>query len=323
MPRSPVRELPLVAICTPVFNGERYLVEAMDSVQAQTYPNIVHCVSDNASTDGTAAILERYRSSRIPVIVSRSPQTVPIIPNWNRAFSLAPPDVAYLRILCADDRIEPTCVEKTVAVMERHPQAGVANAAEWYGDRVEDWKWPAGKEVVDGPDIVRAYFRSQIGITAPQTLFRATHVREAPGAFFDETMINGDMDAWLAVALRSAAVYVHEPLAFTRLHEESMTTKTQRDLKYHWPEWVAYLRRYGPAVFSQDELEDLRDRFRRRYTRQMLRWMAGRRMDLVRYHADKLAFFGQKVTGKDVIDAVATWPLEKVGLLKPWSGYPY
>lgn len=314
---------PLVAICTPVYNGERYLAEAMDSVQAQTYPNLVHCVSDNASTDGTAAILERYRSGRVPLIVSRGSETVPVIPNWNRAFALAPPEAGYIRILCADDRLEPACVEKMAAVLERHPRAGVANAAEWYGDRIEDWNWPKDRDFLEGSDAVRAYFRSDIGITAPQTMFRAGDVRAASGRFFDETLLNGDMDAWLRVVSGSAAAYVHEPLAFTRLHDQSMTTKTQHELKYHWPEWVAYLRRYGPAVFSEREMADIHHRFRRRYTRQMMRWAARRRMDLVRYHAVSLARFGQKVTAKDVAEAVATWPLEKIGLVKPWSGYPY
>src|ERR1700731_169502 len=49
---------PLVAITTPVYNGERYLGETMACVQAQTYPNLVHLVVDNASTDRSAEIID-------------------------------------------------------------------------------------------------------------------------------------------------------------------------------------------------------------------------------------------------------------------------
>ncbi len=49
---------PPVAVVTPVLNGEEFLAETMDSVQAQTYPNLVHIVLDNASTDATAQIVE-------------------------------------------------------------------------------------------------------------------------------------------------------------------------------------------------------------------------------------------------------------------------
>ena len=45
---SDADRVPLVAIATPVYNGAEYLADTMACVQAQTYPNLVHCVLDNA-----------------------------------------------------------------------------------------------------------------------------------------------------------------------------------------------------------------------------------------------------------------------------------
>ena len=58
----------------------------MDSVQNQTWPNLVHVVLDNNSTDGTARIIENYRDAAIPVLAFRNDTTVPIKENWNAAF---------------------------------------------------------------------------------------------------------------------------------------------------------------------------------------------------------------------------------------------
>ena len=51
---------PLVSVLTPVFNGEPYLVQAIESVLAQTYTNWEYVLVDNASTDRTAEIIQRY-----------------------------------------------------------------------------------------------------------------------------------------------------------------------------------------------------------------------------------------------------------------------
>src|SRR5262245_47159032 len=51
---------PLISCVVPVYNGERYLREALDSIQAQTYRPIEIIVADDGSTDGTAAVAAEY-----------------------------------------------------------------------------------------------------------------------------------------------------------------------------------------------------------------------------------------------------------------------
>ena len=61
---------PLVAILTPVYNWASFLAETMACVQAQTYPNLVHIVLDNASTDATPEIINRYSGGRVPILTT-------------------------------------------------------------------------------------------------------------------------------------------------------------------------------------------------------------------------------------------------------------
>ena len=53
---------PLVSIVLPVYNGERYLKEAIESVLSQTYENIELIIVNDASTDNTAEIIREYVS---------------------------------------------------------------------------------------------------------------------------------------------------------------------------------------------------------------------------------------------------------------------
>jgi len=53
---------PIVSCIVPVFNGEAYLREALDSILEQTYPALEVIVADDGSTDGTAAIVASYRN---------------------------------------------------------------------------------------------------------------------------------------------------------------------------------------------------------------------------------------------------------------------
>ncbi|MBL8515265.1 MAG: glycosyltransferase, partial [Betaproteobacteria bacterium] len=55
--------LPLVTLGVPVYNGEKFLEETLDCLAAQTYGNIEILIADNASTDGTAEICQRYQAA--------------------------------------------------------------------------------------------------------------------------------------------------------------------------------------------------------------------------------------------------------------------
>lgn len=73
---------PLVTLALPVRNGAPLLREAIDSMLAQDYPNIEILISDNASTDETAAILQDYQSCYPTIRVLRQPTTVPAVENF-------------------------------------------------------------------------------------------------------------------------------------------------------------------------------------------------------------------------------------------------
>ena len=69
-PRPRTGRSPLVSVVTPVYNGERFLRECIESVLAQTYQHWDYTIVDNSSTDQTSEIAREYaaRDSRIRVL---------------------------------------------------------------------------------------------------------------------------------------------------------------------------------------------------------------------------------------------------------------
>jgi len=113
---------PRVSIGMPVYNGEKYIRYAIDSVLAQTFQDYELVICDNASTDGTEAICRAYAEKDSRVRYHRNPQNLGAGPNYNLAFELAQsPD--YFKWLAHDDVIEPTFLEKCIEALDAAPYA--------------------------------------------------------------------------------------------------------------------------------------------------------------------------------------------------------
>ncbi|MGH8263390.1 MAG: glycosyltransferase family 2 protein [Steroidobacterales bacterium] len=115
---------PLVTIGMPVYNGERFLREALDSVLAQTWRRFLLRISDNGSTDSTPAICAEYarRDSRIDY--RRRDTNRGAVWNFNElARGAATP---YFAWHAADDRAAPGHLEACLAAFEQRPAAVLA-----------------------------------------------------------------------------------------------------------------------------------------------------------------------------------------------------
>jgi glycosyltransferase involved in cell wall biosynthesis len=116
---------PLVSVLVPTFNGAKYLPEALDSILAQSYPNLEIILLDDASTDETPEIAARY-DGRITYV--RQPTNLGIYDNVNVGIARARGDL--VATYHADDVYLPTIVEEQVAFLERHPEVGAVFASD-------------------------------------------------------------------------------------------------------------------------------------------------------------------------------------------------
>jgi glycosyltransferase involved in cell wall biosynthesis len=110
---------PLVTIGLPCYNSERYIAQAIESLLAQTYGNFKLIISDNASTDATGAICQRYAATDSRVEYTRNPANIGLTRNFNRAFTLS--SSKYFKWATADDFSGPEMLADAVAVLEANP----------------------------------------------------------------------------------------------------------------------------------------------------------------------------------------------------------
>lgn len=115
---------PLVSILIPVYNRKNIVSRAIDSALAQTYRNIEIIVCDNASTDGTWDVLQKYAKQDERVKVFRSEINVGPVRNWKECLKHTSGE--YVKYLWSDDAILPTFVETMLRPMQSDPRVGFA-----------------------------------------------------------------------------------------------------------------------------------------------------------------------------------------------------
>jgi hypothetical protein len=116
--------VPRVSIGVPVYNGEKYLASALDSILAQSFTDFEVIISDNASTDRTEQICREYaaRDNRIRYV--RQPQNRGMTWNFSHTVELARGE--YFRWHAHDDSCASTLLQRCVEALDRNPDAVLA-----------------------------------------------------------------------------------------------------------------------------------------------------------------------------------------------------
>jgi glycosyltransferase involved in cell wall biosynthesis len=112
-----------VSIGMPVYNGERFIRQAIDSLLVQDYENFELIISDNASTDTTSNICQRYADRDARIRYFRNETNLGLSPNHKRVFEMARGD--YFKWVAHDDECLPTFLSRCMSVFEEVPQSVV------------------------------------------------------------------------------------------------------------------------------------------------------------------------------------------------------
>jgi glycosyltransferase involved in cell wall biosynthesis len=229
----------------PVYNGERWLREAIESVLDQTYRNFEFLIVDDGSTDGTPRILAEYaaRDDRIRVITQENKG---VSRSLNEALPLARHD--WIAHLDADDLALPNRLERQCDFIEQHP--GVAVAA-CDADYIDERGTTVGRHV--NPFRSRAAVERWLAkgraiyFIHSGVIMRRDVVLEA-GGYRPEFELSHDTDLWNRVAERGRLVLAQpEVLVQYRIHERGMTRHSFLQLarELRWLEACANQRRRG------------------------------------------------------------------------------
>ena len=206
---------PLVTVVVPVYNGETYLKESLDSILAQTYRNCEVIVMDDASTDGTWAVVQSY-GDRICSI--RQPHNKGIYANTNDGIQMAKGE--YVAFYHSDDVYEPTIIEREVEMLEANPSVGVVFCKDLFIDADSQvygrLKLPtelSGNRPLSHTDVLNALLAYKNAfLRCPSCLARKS-VYDTVGPYGqDEFRNTADLDMWLRMSRACQMVVLDEYL---------------------------------------------------------------------------------------------------------------
>lgn len=253
---------PRVTIGVPVYNRERFLPVAIDSLLAQTYADFELIICDNASTDETPDIAREYARKDPRVRYVRNETNIGLPRNFNRVFSLA--DAEYFKWSSSDDYWAPQMLERAVEILDRHPDVVLCypktmlcdqdgNPVEEYEDRLH---------LMD-PDPANRFIQllSTIGLCHQhQGLIRSDRLRRTA---LHQDHVASDRNLLAELTLYGKFYEIPDRLYFRRMHPASSSWRrverghqhayyaATRIEMHHWRGYLAYLRAIRRAPLAR------------------------------------------------------------------------
>lgn len=319
---------PLVTVLTPVYNGEKYLAECIDSVLAQSYSRWEYWIVENRSTDRTREIARAYAERDSRIRLYENPAHVSMPENHNVALRLVSPESRYCKFVHADDWLFPRCLEEMVGLAEKHPSVGVVGAYGLSGERVRWDGLPYPNSVVPGREVCRRTLLGGFYVFGSPTsqLLRADLVRGRalynPNRFHTQLV---DQEVCYELLRSSDFGFVHQVLTYSREHAGSVTSSLS-EVNAAPAAQLKMLIQYGPAYLTEEEY----DRRFRQLMRRYYRFLAAAALQLKRdrafweYHRRALAYLGHPLSvGRMLKEMPAEMLLKLVrglALLRPAAG---
>jgi glycosyltransferase involved in cell wall biosynthesis len=295
---------PLVAVCMPAYNAAAWITEAIESVLAQTCTDFELVVSDNASTDDTAAIARSFDDPRVRV--SSVARKVSPVENHNRSVRLS--SAPYVKFLHADDELLPTCLEEMVGAAQASERVGIVFAPRRVRLEGPDVEWVErfGRShelfeglapVSDGLALFRQLLAARLEhnwVGEPSNVLATRACLREIGLFTPHLFQIADFELWLRSMLRFDVGFVDRELTIYRHHSASVTATNAR-LGRDWLDrlWLYEGLLANPALPAAERgrVRALRNAaLRRALLRSQPRRLARRRFstDLPRYLAYRL-----------------------------------
>ena len=220
MPPAP----PLVSIGLFVYNGERFIDEAIASILNQTFTDFELIISDNASTDQTGEIAQSYALRDKRIRYYRNEKNIGAGRNVRRVYELA--TGKYFKQAAVDDLLEPDFLRQCVEILERDPGCVLVYAAtkeiDENGAFIKNYVTPMRTDSTDPA----ARFRDMMLITCWSYqvfgVMRMSALRQIP---LQGLHVNGDTVLLARMALLGRFHEIPEPL-FVNRHHRGQSSKT-------------------------------------------------------------------------------------------------
>ena len=219
-----MQNFPLVSIICLSYNHEDYVVEALNSVINQTYPNIELLIADDCSTDNSVEIIQNWLQHHPKVHFSVNEKNLGNTKTFNQLAKKAKGD--YIIDLAADDVLLPNCVEKQVSTFRN---SNFSNLGIVYGNLIEIDEngsslrnYYTEEDHPESGDIYKMVIGRTTKICSVSSMVKKS-VFEKLG-YYDENLAYEDLDLWIRASREFDFEYINEVLAYKRETPNSLSS---------------------------------------------------------------------------------------------------
>lgn len=210
----------LISIILPVYNGEKYLRESIDSVIAQSYQNWELLILDDCSTDHSPEVAKEYEGRDGRIHYYRNEHNLRLPRNLNKGFSLAKGD--YLTWTSDDNRYKPNALERMHSALALDSRAQFVFAS----CRIIDGE---GNEI-EYISVGESSKKRLVGSNPVGACFMYTRkAYEAVGEYDPELTLVEDFDYWQRLYVKFGAIIIEEILYEYRWHDGALTSTMRKD----------------------------------------------------------------------------------------------
>jgi glycosyltransferase involved in cell wall biosynthesis len=215
-----INNQPLVSVLMTVYNREKYIAEAIESVLASSYFNFELIIVDDRSTDKSLDIARNFekKDERIKVYVNE--KNLGDYPNRKKAAAYA--NGKYLKYLDSDDLIYWYGLQVMVEAMEKYPEAGIGMSSANYS---HNGIYPVNIQSMDA--IHHHFFKRGFLYSGPTGTIYNKEFLNKIGGFNAEYQVAADFEFNIRAALNAPVVLFQQDLFWWRTHEEQEINKHQ------------------------------------------------------------------------------------------------
>jgi alpha-1,3-rhamnosyltransferase len=217
---------PLVSVCIPAYNHEKYVQQTLESILQQTYPLIELIVIDDGSTDRTWDVIQSMKEiceQRFVNTIFVSRENKGVCKTVNESIKLA--QGMYIKPIASDDYLVPTAIETFVSFFMNNPQVEIAfsNGIDIGNDQLSNMKLceEGLQKFSDRFPFQSRYLFEQLltdvfHLPSP-AVFYTKHLIERIG-YYDEDLTFEDVDFFLRAAKETCFYFIEDVLIYHRIH---------------------------------------------------------------------------------------------------------
>lgn len=211
--------LPIVSVVMPVFNGERYLRPAIDSILAQTWRNFEFLIINDGSTDETTRILHEIASTDAHIRVLHGPRRG-LVHSLNEGCAEAAGH--YIARMDSDDIAMPERLRLQVDFLNNHPAVALVGSSMAIinddGNVFDTWRYPTEPARIKDALL-------ETNCLAHPTIMMRKSAFDAAGRYRNTFLYAEDYDLWLRMSEHYEIANLNEPTLFYRVHDRQISIR--------------------------------------------------------------------------------------------------